>query len=254
MSPEEGPRIDDPVTHARTEMRRRLEAAGCTWIGDEIRTVHETKCRLSIHYMGRDEQGHLAQCKGVFEARPGELLEVVDHRIEKQLRVQERRFAIAGGIAPVVVGPDMPLSHLEVTLPYARRLRLDHGDNAQDALRQAIADRLAEMSNPSGRSVKAPNSKVANQPAFCGHRINHRERLGEGVWLRSQDLVIENTTLPQQIAIALVGRPVTAVCHHEVLADTETVREIEMSNADGMAGRRTATLRLDVQWIRANEI
>lgn len=232
---------------ARHEIERRLGLIGCKATGVSI-TARTRGWSLDMGYAGRDEQGHAADLRLRVAVDDGTDEQTMDARIAKALRSQERRAAAARWLPPVTAGERMPLSHLEVSMPYARRLRIDHGDQAQQALRQAIVARLAE------RGVRAHRSAVPNQPSFSGHRIDHREEIGPGVHLRGGHLVIASTTLPEQLAIALPGRSVTALCSHPILGDDDIVAAIEMTNTGTTHGKRTVTVKLEPNWLRADQI
>lgn len=238
--------LDDPVDYIKTKVEQRLKAIGCSLEEITERLIHEDKTRLIFQYIGRDENGHAAKQHMILESRASISIGSVMSRIDKVMALQERRHQNVGGIDPVTPGHDMPLSHLQVSVFYARRLKIDHADKAQDALRVAIEARLSEK-KPASRS------NVENQPALNVGQIDHRECLGNGVWLKGHNLIIENTTLPEQVAIALTGKPVSAICVHEVLGD-ETIMSIEMANNDMPKGRRTVIVNLEKKWTRASEI
>lgn len=239
-------KLENPTHYAEAEITKRLTAIGCQITEATHTTVRGDKILLTMAIFGRDDQGHASEHKLRLEARPGDLEEIIKIRIERVLKGQESRYLRSRNIEPVILGPDMPLSHLEVSLPYARRLRIDHAENAQNALRSAIIERISE-----GRS--ASKSKVQHQPAINLNQIDHREQLGENVWLKSNHLIIENTTLPEQLAIALVGRPIETVCEHPIL-NGETIHSMVMSNVDAPCGRRTVDIRLNIEWLRADEL
>lgn len=238
---------DDVLGHVEREVARRLASIGCTVRASNRRADRNGRA-LEVQYLGRDEQGHAASLSLAVHIHGDIEASSVENKIDKALRSQERRALIAQHLPPVALRDDMPLSHLEVTMPYARRLRLDHGAQAQQALRHSIRARLAE------KGVRAYRSAVAHQPSFNCNRIDHREEMAPGVHLRGEHLIIANTTLPEQLAIALPGRSVTAICTHPILGEDDIVGVVGMTNPIGFHGKRTVTLKLAPNWLRADQI
>lgn len=112
---------------------------------------------------------------------------------------------------PVNPGPEMPLGHLSVYAPFARRLSLDHGEDAQAALRETLLILL-----------KAKGRRLTKHPRPYGmvldaNRIDHREALAEGVLLQGRSIVMHGIILPQQMLVGVIGCPITRVISHPLL-------------------------------------
>lgn len=220
----------------------RLADLGATVTGVRDRT--DRRC-VVVDYIGRDAAGH-AQARTVHipdieGADTEDIVLLVEARLAPQRRAAER----AAGTPPVEPGPMMPLSHLLINPPLARRLRMDHGDHAARSLREAVLNLLEGRGAKLGRYPR-PYGLVLN-----ANRLDHRETLAPGVEWKGRTLVISQTALPQQVLDSLVGRSVDDVVEHHLLEGMTITRAYaDLSGVNGS----TTVLDVDGEWIRADRV
>lgn len=168
--------------------------------------------------------------------------------IESKMTPQARSALRVDFHAPVHPGPAMQLGHLRVFTSFARRLRMDHADGAQDALRHALrifregaGKKLRKYPRPYGLAMDA-------------NRVDHREDLAEGVHLKGRHVILHSMILPDQLLGGIIGQPVTRIVQHPLLDDGMTITRAYSEKSSARNGGGVTVLDLQGEYVPGDRI
>lgn len=241
--------MDIPVHYhaARDEIMRRLEGMGLGPVSfDHVPSKGRKHDIISASFTGRDPAGHACDSlvQFVLTNDLGQILQSINSKMDPHQRSYER----VRHHPPVMPAPGMALGHLSIYAPFARRLRLDHGDDAQDALREIV---LLILKNKGRRLNKHPRPY---DTVLDANRVDHREELAPNVNWRGRSLVLHGTILPDQVLNGIVGSPVTRVIAHPLLDDRMLITRAFSEKASAKNGLGVTVLDTEGEWIPGDRI